>query len=413
MPNRKPVSITLNNCKSIIYISAALICCLALIMTTTASAAPLIVKAGRSPIPQEGESIPKPFDAQRLMPLESERDPAPSPGEIVPWYMAPKHLGRIITIEGHVERANNIGGLTFLNFTNDMSKDFIVICFSDMYDTAPGGDPANYEGQTLQITGRVILYRGAPQIALYDGDIKVVGKHPTPLPANFIFPNIVPPPTIMEAKAPLAKNAIPWEAAYQHVGQKITTQGKVVAAKDLGGLTILNFTHDWRGKFSVVVFSDAYDQVPGGNPENAYLGQTIQVTGLVSTHKKAPQIAVRNAEQIKIVGVDGQIEEPLNPVLGEGVIPWNEAKHHVGKEVTVAGTVVVSKDIGSRCFLNFTSDFRGKFTIMIPKKAYSAFKGGKPWVSLKGKQIEVTGKVSAFRGTPQMEVTRANQIVVK
>lgn len=94
---------------------------------------------------------------------------------------------------------------------------------------------------------------------------------------------------------------VPWNEAKAYVGDTIIVEGEIVDATNIGNLTFLNFHKDWRDKFYVVVFKQAYPGVPGGDPAKHYLDQTIRVTGRVDLHKGRPQIKVYDADQIKVM----------------------------------------------------------------------------------------------------------------
>ena len=106
---------------------------------------------------------------------------------------------------------------------------------------------------------------------------------------------------VKEPTEPAPTGVIDWSEAKNHVGQEITARGTVVNTNNIGDLTFLNFDTDWQDKFYIVIFREAYDDVPSGNPELAYLNKTIEVSGEVSTHRGRPQIQVRDASQIKVV----------------------------------------------------------------------------------------------------------------
>ncbi|MFW6336481.1 MAG: hypothetical protein ACOC3G_05075 [Phycisphaeraceae bacterium] len=158
---------------------------------------PYIVDAGRSPIPQPGETFDEPLPAPlliRLSPIAPDRlpgrdrgsgpggveadvDTAPdAPRPVVEWDEAKDYVGDTIIVEGEIVDANNIGNLTFLNFHEDWRDKFYIVVFKQAYPGVPGGDPAkHYLDKTIRVTGRVDLHRDRPQMKVYDADqIEVV-----------------------------------------------------------------------------------------------------------------------------------------------------------------------------------------------------------------------------------------------
>lgn len=101
---------------------------------------------------------------------------------------------------------------------------------------------------------------------------------------------------------------VPWDEARDYVGQTIVAEGEIVDTNRIGKLTFLNFHVDWRDRFYLVVFRDAYAGVPGGKPEEHYLHKTIRVTGRVDLHKGRPQLKVYDADQIEVVAEEGTAE---------------------------------------------------------------------------------------------------------
>jgi hypothetical protein len=93
-----------------------------------------------------------------------------------------------------------------------------------------------------------------------------------------------------------------------------------------------------------------------------------------------------------------------------------EAKSHVGERATVCGTVVsthyADKTKGSPTFLNLDEPYpRQIFTIVIWGSDRPRF--GKPEEKYKDHQVCVTGKITDFRGKPEIAATDPKQIEVQ
>ncbi|MEM6393533.1 MAG: hypothetical protein AAF797_12220 [Planctomycetota bacterium] len=101
-------------------------------------------------------------------------------------------------------------------------------------------------------------------------------------------------------KAPPPVGVIPWHEADQHVGRLVTVEGKIVRTRNIGRITFLNFSNNWQGQFSVVVFADAYGGFPAP-PETHLLNKTLRISGPVTIHRGRTNIEVRDAKAIKIV----------------------------------------------------------------------------------------------------------------
>lgn len=143
---------------------------------------PLIVPAGRSPIPQPGEEFREPIPFQRLTPPEPATTPsasaaaAESPKGVIPWDQAHRHVGRVVTVEGRIVRAHNTGKVCFLNFVPDHPSDaFYLIVFEDLLSAWPQPPDTYFMNKTVRATGQVHLHRGKPQIRIERKDqIEVV-----------------------------------------------------------------------------------------------------------------------------------------------------------------------------------------------------------------------------------------------
>ncbi len=96
------------------------------------------------------------------------------------------------------------------------------------------------------------------------------------------------------------KRDISWRDAGKYYGQIRTVVGKVVASNNTGKVCFLNFHHNWKKYFTVVIFSSDYDKFPP-NPEDYYLNHRIRVTGLIKEYKGKPEIIVKSPSQIEII----------------------------------------------------------------------------------------------------------------
>ncbi len=138
--------------------------------TITINTTPAIAAAGRSPIPQPGETFDKPLPA-RILAEKSEAKPiAPPPGEgeIIPWDQAKLHMGRTITIEGKVVATSRLASICFLNFTHEQGggPSFYLVIFKDQYETWGGKPDEHFRDKTIRVTGKVEDHQGRPQMKI-------------------------------------------------------------------------------------------------------------------------------------------------------------------------------------------------------------------------------------------------------
>ena len=102
----------------------------------------------------------------------------------------------------------------------------------------------------------------------------------------------------------LPSNAISWNEAKYHIGERATVYGPVVDTKWASGSkgkpTFLNIGKPYPdpGRFTVVIWIDNRGNFPQA-PEVYYLGKTIYVTGLITEYNGIPQIEATTPDQIQ------------------------------------------------------------------------------------------------------------------
>lgn len=102
-----------------------------------------------------------------------------------------------------------------------------------------------------------------------------------------------------------------------------------------------------------------------------------------------------------------------SPVCAQNKLTAAEAKQHFGETATVCGEVVsanyAESSKGHPTFLNLDKPYPKQiFTVVIWDK--SRRKLGKPEEDYKGKQICVSGKITAYAGLPEIVVSDPKQI---
>lgn len=112
------------------------------------------------------------------------------------------------------------------------------------------------------------------------------------------------------------------------------------------------------------------------------------------------------------------VDKPPEPVGDpEATIAWAEARHYVGKVVTVEGRIVKtggfrSRHLGQLYFLNFVERWRDEFYVVILQDALHGWPDP-PDRYFEGALIRVTGRVTLYRKKrPQIAVRRPEQIEI-
>ena len=103
----------------------------------------------------------------------------------------------------------------------------------------------------------------------------------------------------------------------------------------------------------------------------------------------------------------------IEPALAQKKLTAAEAKDHVGETATVCGEVVstryASSTKGQPTFLNLDKPYPNQvFTVLIWGSNRSKF--GTPETDYKGKRICVTGKITEYRGVPEIVADDPKQI---
>jgi DNA/RNA endonuclease YhcR with UshA esterase domain len=99
-----------------------------------------------------------------------------------------------------------------------------------------------------------------------------------------------------------AQTSISASEAKNHVGENATVCGQVAsahyAARSKGNPTFINLDKPYPNQiFTVVIWGS--DRGKFGDPESAYSGQHICVTGTISLYRGSPEVVVREPAQIK------------------------------------------------------------------------------------------------------------------
>jgi endonuclease/exonuclease/phosphatase family metal-dependent hydrolase len=105
------------------------------------------------------------------------------------------------------------------------------------------------------------------------------------------------------------------------------------------------------------------------------------------------------------------LDSPLSAEKSAPVVPFEQAGQHIDQECFVVGKVVLTKNIGTMCFLNFHTDFKNHFTAVVKKKDFDKFPEP-PENLYRGKNVKVFGRVIDYKGKPEIIVTSPEQITI-
>ena len=112
-----------------------------------------------------------------------------------------------------------------------------------------------------------------------------------------------------------------------------------------------------------------------------------------------------------VVLAGGAGQSPLTAEESAPTISYEQAGDYIDQTCFVHGKIVLTSNIGSRCFLNFHQDFRNHFTILINRENYDKFPEP-PEVMYRDKNVKVFGRVVEYEGKPEIIVTGPDQITI-
>ncbi len=81
-------------------------------------------------------------------------------------------------------------------------------------------------------------------------------------------------------------------------------------------------------------------------------------------------------------------------------IAWKEAADHVGETTCVRGTVFSTNKSGSSFFIDFDGT----------RASFYGVSFRQTWDDLRGKCVEITGKISPYNGRPQIVIDSKDQV---
>ncbi len=87
------------------------------------------------------------------------------------------HVGRYVTLEGEIKRVKNTGKVTFLNFDQDWKNSVSIVIFAGDALKFPLPPEKLFPGKTVQVTGKIKVYKGRPEIIIRDPrNIRIIEK---------------------------------------------------------------------------------------------------------------------------------------------------------------------------------------------------------------------------------------------
>lgn len=98
------------------------------------------------------------------------------------------------------------------------------------------------------------------------------------------------------------------------------------------------------------------------------------------------------------------------PATGPQIIPYTEARSHIGEVKTVQGTVRYTFNNGKSFYLGFQDPHQGAFASLIPVKYLDRFPDKLENLFHLGDEVRITGKIVWYQGDPVIYVSDPTQI---
>lgn len=107
--------------------------------------------------------------------LWSEASSQEGANAIISYLDAGRYVGQTVTVEGTVVRTarHDGNGIIYLNFHDPYEGYFTVVIWSGDWDRFPQSPELYYDGKHVLVTGKVIEYKGSPEI-IVEGPAEIV-----------------------------------------------------------------------------------------------------------------------------------------------------------------------------------------------------------------------------------------------
>lgn len=93
------------------------------------------------------------------------------------------------------------------------------------------------------------------------------------------------------------------------------------------------------------------------------------------------------------------------------VISWESADKYYGSSMTVEGEIVLARNTGKVCFLNFHRNYKRYFTAVIFESDFSRFPSS-PEEYYLNKKVRVRGLIKEYNGKPEIVLNSPSQIEI-
>ena len=95
----------------------------------------------------------------------------------------------------------------------------------------------------------------------------------------------------------------------------------------------------------------------------------------------------------------------------EPIVSWEKTRDVIGQRATVEGMIAATHKTEKICNLNFSSNWKTDFSVVIFARSFSKWRGDIE-EQYRGKKVRITGTVTEYQSRPQIIVTDPSQIEI-
>jgi DNA/RNA endonuclease YhcR with UshA esterase domain len=201
------------------------------------------------------------------------------------------------TVIGTVDGIKDSDGVTVLTFRGTEQSQFTAVVMKrnlEAVEKTFGEGLKSLDGKQIMIKGKLVDYRGKPQIVVKESD-QISVSDASALAASGVSRSQALPTTVVDASN---KDSI--EAA---MPQDVVVTGTIGTIQDIEGVAVINFNGTDESHFYAVVLKpnrEAMENVYGEDLKSL-VGKHVNVSGKIVEYRDKPEIIVAHPEQITLV----------------------------------------------------------------------------------------------------------------
>jgi len=201
-----------------------------------------------------------------------------------------------VAVVGTINDIKDNDGVAMIHFVGTDESQFYAVVLKrnrEAVEKVHGEGLKSLAGKHATITGKIVEYRGKPQIIISAPEQVAVLNESNSQPSGLS--------TKPDSK-PVAIDATDKAAVLGAMPQEVTVAGTISDIKDNDGVVMINFTGTDKSQFYAVVLKrnrEAVEKVHGEGLKSLE-GKHVKVTGRIVEYREKPEIIVSLPEQIAL-----------------------------------------------------------------------------------------------------------------